>query len=76
IQALAHLKQTAALTNAQLGLLECDIANAIADAAQALIDGQHLDQFPIDLFESGSGPSSNMNANEVIATLGSELLGG
>lgn len=76
IQALAHIKQTAALTNAQLGLLEGDIANAIADAAQAIIDGQHLDQFPIDLFQTGSGTSSNMNANEVIATLASELLGG
>ncbi|MCV5991899.1 lyase family protein, partial [Escherichia coli] len=67
---------TAALTNAQLGLLEGDIANAIAEAAQAIIDGQHLDQFPIDLFQTGSGTSSNMNANEVIATLASELLGG
>ncbi|HHP5765633.1 TPA: class II fumarate hydratase [Vibrio parahaemolyticus] len=76
IQALAHIKQTAALTNAQLGSLEGDIANAIADAAQAIIDGQHLDQFPIDLFQTGSGTSSNMNANEVIATLASELLGG
>ncbi|MBM4954407.1 class II fumarate hydratase [Vibrio parahaemolyticus] len=76
IQALAQIKQTAALTNAQLGLLEGDIANAIADAAQAIIDGQHLDQFPIDLFQTGSGTSSNMNANEVIATLASELLGG
>ncbi len=76
IQALAYIKQTAALTNAQLGLLEGDIANAIANAAQAIIDGQHLDQFPIDLFQTGSGTSSNMNANEVIATLASELLGG
>ncbi|MCV5856513.1 lyase family protein, partial [Escherichia coli] len=46
------------------------------EAAQAIIDGQHLDQFPIDLFQTGSGTSSNMNANEVIATLASELLGG
>ncbi|MFH0269779.1 class II fumarate hydratase [Vibrio jasicida] len=76
IQALAHIKQTAALTNAQLGLLEGDIANAIADAAQAIIDGKHLDQFPIDVFQTGSGTSSNMNANEVIATLASEHLGG
>ena len=76
IQALAHIKQTAALTNAQLGLLEGDIANAIADAAQAIIDGKHFDQFPIDVFQTGSGTSSNMNANEVIATLASEHLGG
>ncbi|MGY0617481.1 class II fumarate hydratase [Vibrio sp. FJH11] len=76
IHALAHIKQTAALTNAQLGLLEGDIANAIADAAQTIIDGQHLDQFPIDVFQTGSGTSSNMNANEVIATLASEIMGG
>ncbi|NVJ57668.1 MAG: class II fumarate hydratase [Vibrionaceae bacterium] len=76
VQALAYIKQTAALTNAQLGHLEGDIANAIADAAQAIINGQHRDQFPIDVFQTGSGTSSNMNANEVIATLASELLGG
>ncbi|KOO04834.1 class II fumarate hydratase [Vibrio nereis] len=76
IQALAYIKQTAALTNAQLGLLEGDIANAIADAAQTIIDGEHQKQFPIDVFQTGSGTSSNMNANEVIATLASEILGG
>ncbi len=75
IHALAHIKQTAALTNAHLGLLAVDIAKAIADAAQSIIDGQHLDQFPIDVFQTGSGTSSNMNANEVIATLASEILG-
>lgn len=71
IQALAQIKQTAALTNAQLGLLEGDIANAIADAAQQVIDGRYLEHFPIDVFQTGSGTSSNMNANEVIATLAS-----
>ncbi|MDG2932283.1 lyase family protein, partial [Vibrio parahaemolyticus] len=76
IKALAHIKQTAALTNAQLGLLEGDIANAIADAAQAIIEGNHIEQFPIDVFQPGSGTSSNMNANEVIATLASQHLGG
>ncbi len=75
IHALAHIKRTAALTNAQLGLLDGDIADAIADAAQTIIDGQHLEQFPIDVFQTGSGTSSNMNANEVIATLASEILG-
>ena len=75
IQALAYVKQTAALTNAQLGLLEGDIANAIADAAQPIIDGEHLEHFPIDVFQTGSGTSSNMNANEVIATLASDVLG-
>lgn len=75
IQALAYIKQTAALTNAQLGLLEGDIANAIADAAQPIIDGEHIEHFPIDVFQTGSGTSSNMNANEVIATLASDILG-
>ncbi len=75
IQALAYIKQTAAMTNAQLGLLEGDIAQAISDAAQSIIDGEHLEQFPVDVFQTGSGTSSNMNANEVIATLASELLG-
>ncbi len=75
IIALAHIKQTAALTNAQLGLLAGDIASAIADAAQTIIDEQHLEQFPIDVFQTGSGTSSNMNANEVIATLASDILG-
>ncbi len=74
IHALAHIKLTAATTNAQLGLLKDDIANAIASAAQAIIDGKHLEQFPIDVFQTGSGTSSNMNANEVIATLASEML--
>ena len=76
IQALAYIKQTAATTNAQLGLLEGDIAQAISDAAQTIIDGEHLEHFPVDVFQTGSGTSSNMNANEVIATLASELLGG
>mgnify|MGYP000332850255 FL=1 len=76
IKALAYIKQTAALTNAQLGLLEGDIAQAISDAAQTIIEGQHLEHFPIDVYQTGSGTSSNMNANEVIATLASQRLGG
>ncbi len=76
IQALAYIKQAAALTNAQLGLLEGDIAQAIDNAAQAIINGEHRDQFPIDVFQTGSGTSSNMNVNEVIATLASRELGG
>ncbi|MBY8034279.1 class II fumarate hydratase [Vibrio fluvialis] len=74
VQALAYIKQAAAVANAQLGLLEGDIASAIDEAAQSIIDGQHLDQFPIDVFQTGSGTSSNMNANEVIATLASQHL--
>ncbi|CDT62248.1 class II fumarate hydratase [Vibrio coralliirubri] len=76
IQALALIKQAAADTNAQLGLLEGDIANAIAEASQEIIEGKHLDQFPIDVYQTGSGTSSNMNANEVIATLASRSLQG
>ncbi|ENM5739894.1 class II fumarate hydratase [Vibrio mimicus] len=75
IVALAYIKQAAAISNAQLGLLEGDIAQAISNAAQAVIDGEHADQFPIDVFQTGSGTSSNMNANEVIATLASQELG-
>ncbi|AOW82485.1 class II fumarate hydratase [Vibrio mimicus] len=75
IVALAYIKQAAAISNAQLGLLEGDIAQAISNAAQAVIDGKHADQFPIDVFQTGSGTSSNMNANEVIATLASQELG-
>ncbi|ENM5771589.1 class II fumarate hydratase [Vibrio mimicus] len=75
IVALAYIKQAAAISNAQLGLLEGDIAQAISNAAQAMIDGEHADQFPIDVFQTGSGTSSNMNANEVIATLASQELG-
>ncbi|MEF2483049.1 class II fumarate hydratase [Vibrio mimicus] len=75
IVALAYIKQAAAISNAQLGLLEGDIAQAISNAAQAVIDGEHGDQFPIDVFQTGSGTSSNMNANEVIATLASQELG-
>ncbi|WNJ96038.1 class II fumarate hydratase [Vibrio ruber] len=74
IQALAYIKQAAAQTNVQLGLLEDDIAKAIQLASQQIIDGQHLEQFPIDIFQTGSGTSSNMNANEVIATLASRIL--
>ncbi|MEZ9233588.1 class II fumarate hydratase [Vibrio amylolyticus] len=76
IQALAYIKQAAADSNAQLGLLEGDIASVINEASQKIIDGKHTDQFPIDVFQTGSGTSSNMNANEVIATIASRLLGG
>ncbi|KOO15494.1 aspartate ammonia-lyase [Vibrio xuii] len=75
IQALAYIKQSAALTNSTLGLLEGDIAEAISEAAQTIIDGEHINQFPVDVFQTGSGTSSNMNANEVIATLASDQLG-
>lgn len=75
IQALAFVKQAAARSNLELKLLEHNIAHAIIDSCQEIIDGQHLEQFPIDVFQTGSGTSSNMNANEVIATLASQKSG-
>ncbi|WP_299022441.1 lyase family protein [uncultured Photobacterium sp.] len=72
IKALAFVKQAAARSNLELEHLEGDIAHAIIDSCQEIIDGKHLNQFPIDVFQTGSGTSSNMNANEVIATLASQ----
>jgi fumarate hydratase class II len=66
---LGRIKGAAARTNADLGLLDADVAERIAAAADAVAAGEHDDQFPIDVFQTGSGTSSNMNANEVIATL-------
>ena len=60
---------------AELGLLDKDIAKAIATAATEIAEGQYREQFPVDVFQTGSGTSSNMNANEVIATLASGQLG-
>ncbi|WP_163835095.1 class II fumarate hydratase [Spartinivicinus ruber] len=74
IRALALVKKAAALTNIELGLLAKPIGEAIADAAQQISHGQHLDQFPVDVFQTGSGTSSNMNMNEVLATLASQKL--
>jgi fumarate hydratase, class II len=75
IHALARIKGAAAVINAQLGVLDQDVAAAIADAAADVVEGRHDDQFPIDVFQTGSGTSSNMNANEVIARLASERMG-
>ena len=72
IQALAYIKYAAAQTNAELGYLDGERAIAIEKACEQLIDGKHLEQFPIDVFQTGSGTSSNMNANEVIASLASQ----
>lgn len=73
IVALAYIKQAAAETNAQLGTLNHHIAKAIISAAQSIIDGQYHDQFPIDVFQTGSGTSTNMNINEVLSTLASQI---
>src|SRR5277367_768431 len=75
IGALASIKGAAAVVNGELGVLPADMAEAIHDAAAAVARGQYDDQFPIDVFQTGSGTSSNMNANEVIATLASRHLG-
>ena len=75
IGALASIKGAAAAVNGRLGVLEPDMAVAIHDAAAEVARGDYDDQFPIDVFQTGSGTSSNMNANEVIATLATRRLG-
>jgi len=75
IGALASIKGAAATVNGRLGVLEPDMAEAIHDAAAEVARGDYDDQFPIDVFQTGSGTSSNMNANEVIATLATRRLG-
>ncbi|MCU1438409.1 MAG: aspA [Naasia sp.] len=75
IVALARIKRAAAIVNGELGVLTPEIASAIVTAADRLIAGEHLDQFPIDVYQTGSGTSSNMNMNEVLASLASEALG-
>jgi fumarate hydratase class II len=69
IRALGLLKAACARVNKELGLLDAERADAIVAAAEEIADGRHDDQFPIDVFQTGSGTSSNMNANEVIASL-------
>src|SRR6478609_677233 len=72
IRWLGRIKATAARVNADLGLLDQDLADRIAAAGDEIAEGKHDDQFPIDVFQTGSGTSSNMNANEVIANLAGE----
>ena len=69
IHALAQVKKAAARANQELGVLSAEIAGAIVTAADAVIAGEHDDQFPVDTYQTGSGTSSNMNMNEVLATL-------
>ena len=75
VRALGLIKWAAAGTNNELGLLADDIAEAIQAAALEVAEARHLDQFPVEMFQTGSGTSSNMNANEVIARLASQSLG-
>src|ERR1041385_1129673 len=76
IRAVGLIKKHAARTNAELGLLPRDVAGAIQSAAQEVIDGKLDEQFAVDIFQTGSGTSTNMNANEVIANRATEMLGG
>jgi fumarate hydratase class II len=69
IVALARIKRAAAVVNSELGILDSSIADAIVAAADEIIGGAHHDQFPVDTYQTGSGTSSNMNMNEVLATL-------
>ncbi|WP_165988889.1 class II fumarate hydratase [Streptomyces sp. YIM 98790] len=75
IAALARIKGAAARVNAQLGVLDPETAEAVAEAAEEVARGDWDDQFPVDIFQTGSGTSSNMNMNEVLATLAAERLG-
>ncbi len=75
IRALALIKLAAAETNGELGLLDPDVAHAIAAAAASVADGDHDDAFPIDIYQTGSGTSTNTNMNEVVARLATTRLG-
>ena len=74
IHALAQVKKAAATANAELGIISQERADAIVAAADQVIAGDHDDQYPIDVFQTGSGTSSNMNTNEVLATLATRAL--
>ncbi len=75
IRALGQIKRAAAIANEERGVIDHDTASAIVKAADEVISGQHDQEFPIDVFQTGSGTSSNMNTNEVIATLASKYKG-
>ncbi len=75
IRALGIVKKAAAKANRDLGLIEAETADAVVTAADEVIAGEHDDQFPVDVFQTGSGTSSNMNANEVIANRAAEIAG-
>ena len=69
------IKGAAATVNAEMGTISAEVGTAIADAADEVAAGRHFDQFPIDVFQTGSGTSTNMNMNEVLANLAGERLG-
>ena len=75
IRAMVLVKRAAAPVNARLGVVPEDVAEAIVSAADAVLAGEHDGEFPVDVFQTGSGTSTNMNVNEVLSTLATELLG-
>lgn len=75
IQAVVQIKKAAAMTNQQLQLMDSDIAWAICAACDSLLAGHYANQFPVDVFQTGSGTSTNMNVNEVIAHIAGDLAG-
>ncbi|MGZ8241915.1 MAG: class II fumarate hydratase [Methylobacter sp.] len=75
IKTVALIKKSAAQVNMDLGELDVTLGNAIIRAAQQIIEGQHQQHFPIDVFQTGSGTSTNMNVNEVLANLATRMLG-
>ena len=75
IAALALVKRAAAETNRALGLLDARRAKAIVQAAQEILDGKHDEDFPLSVYQTGSGTQTNMNVNEVIANRANEILG-
>lgn len=75
IASLAAIKGAAAQVNAELGIISGDMADAIGEAVAQVRSGLHAEQFPVDVFQTGSGTSSNMNTNEVLSSLATELLG-
>ncbi|MGI8855913.1 MAG: lyase family protein, partial [Thermomicrobiales bacterium] len=76
IESTAMVKWAAAMANMAIGKLPPEKGSAIVQAAKEIIDGQHHEQFVVDVFQAGAGTSHNMNANEVIANRANELLGG
>ena len=76
IRAIGIIKRSAAIVNSNLGIIDENIANAIVQSSEQVINGDFNDQFLVDVYQTGSGTSSNMNANEIIANRASEILGG
>ena len=76
VDAVVWIKRSAAMTHRETGRLEARLADAIVQAADEVLGGQHRDQFIVDVYQAGAGTSHNMNVNEVLANRANELLGG